>query len=127
VKVWQGIKVNRPPEEGEGEEKQKSGTGGTSGTSSDSQKKVDDVYNIEDEKAVPTVPLVPKPLESDINGYRQLSCYFCAKPITDNDWVSDDFTENRSAHQECYDARRSELKSAEDTVRSNYHPREDRR
>lgn len=115
VKVWQGIKVNlpeEPEEEGESEEKQRSGTGGTSGTSFYSQKKIDDVYNIENKKAVPAVPLVPKLLESDIDGYSQLSCYFCNKPIIDDRWTSDDFTEGKPAHQKCYDDCRAQLKEA---------------
>jgi hypothetical protein len=41
--------------------------------------------------------------QSQLAGYRQLSCYFCGKPIIDADWVSDGFTENKPAHKNCYD------------------------
>ena len=48
--------------------------------------------------------------ESDVEGYSQLSCYFCQKAITDDDWVSDDFSENKPAHKKCYDDTKAQLK-----------------
>jgi P4 family phage/plasmid primase-like protien len=48
--------------------------------------------------------------ESDVSCYKQLSCYFCGKAITDNDWLRDDFSENKPAHKKCYDERRAQLK-----------------
>jgi hypothetical protein len=45
-----------------------------------------------------------------IDSYKQLTCYFCDKPIMDLYWKSDNFTENKPAHQKCYDNLRAQLK-----------------
>lgn len=49
--------------------------------------------------------------ESDnhLNGYEPLVCYFCQKLIMDNEWLGDDFTENKPAHKKCYDEKKGEL------------------
>jgi putative DNA primase/helicase len=60
------------------------------------------------------IPTFNEEERSDLQSYHQLTCYFCQKPITDADWTSDDFSENKPAHQKCYDQKKSELKEAED-------------
>lgn len=39
------------------------------------------------------------------------SCYFCHKPISKDNWVTDEFTEHKPAHQECYDEQKSRVNS----------------
>lgn len=56
----------------------------------------------------------PQPSMSQIDGYTQLTCVFCQKGIMDNDWVQDDFTWNKPAHKQCYDAKKSELASQDE-------------
>jgi len=38
------------------------------------------------------------------------SCYFCQKPIWEPEAVTDDFTEHKPAHRECYDQHKAGLK-----------------
>lgn len=60
----------------------------------------------------PTQPTSPTDdeLEIGIDGYEQLVCYFCGKAIMDNDWLQDDFSENKPSHKRCYDEKKSQLK-----------------
>ena len=37
-------------------------------------------------------------------------CYFCGEPIFTDDWVSDEFTDYRPVHVECYNKKREEVK-----------------
>jgi hypothetical protein len=41
------------------------------------------------------------------------SCYFCQKPIFEDDWKSDEFTAYKPAHKECYEYQKSLLKKSE--------------
>jgi phage/plasmid-associated DNA primase len=41
------------------------------------------------------------------------SCYFCQKPIFEDDWKSDEFTAHKPAHKECYDHQQALLKKSE--------------
>lgn len=38
-------------------------------------------------------------------------CYFCGKPIMNDNWKSDGFTQNKPVHPECYKKLRSQLKN----------------
>jgi len=42
--------------------------------------------------------------------YEQIVCYFCRKPIMENDWEQNGFTENKPGHKKCCDELRSQLK-----------------
>ena len=68
-----------------------------------------------------SVPSVPNK-ENDLSKYEPLTCYFCQKAITNNDWTSDNYTENKSAHKECYEQKRSELKTPEDREYTDDNP-----
>ena len=50
--------------------------------------------------------------ECDVNGYSQLCCFFCGKPINENNWLSDSFTENKPCHKKCYDDTKAQIKGA---------------
>ena len=41
------------------------------------------------------------------------SCYFCQKPIFEDDWKSDEFSANKPAHKECYEYQQGLLKKSE--------------
>jgi hypothetical protein len=45
-----------------------------------------------------------------VNTYSQLVCYFCQKPLMDNDWEQSSFSENKPAHKKCCDEKRNQLK-----------------
>jgi P4 family phage/plasmid primase-like protien len=60
--------------------------------------------------SVATVATVAKTEEeNETEGYHQIVCVFCGKPLMDLDWTSDDFTWGKKAHNQCYDAKKSEL------------------
>ena len=48
--------------------------------------------------------------EETAGSYLQLVCYFCQKPLMDNDWRQSSFSENKPAHKECCDEKRKQLK-----------------
>jgi putative DNA primase/helicase len=47
----------------------------------------------------------------EVPGYTQLVCYFCGKGIMDNDWVTNEYTENKPAHKKCFMEKQKELKT----------------
>jgi len=48
--------------------------------------------------------------EETASSYLQLVCYFCQKPLMDNDWEQSSFSENKPAHKKCCDEKRKQLK-----------------
>jgi P4 family phage/plasmid primase-like protien len=72
----------------------------------------DDSKNIENKSGVVSVVNVAVPKEErDGIDYQQLSCYVCGKGIYENDWVTNDFTENKPCHRKCHDDLKAQLKS----------------
>ena len=52
---------------------------------------------------------------SEEKSYQQLVCYFCNKPLMDNDWAESAFSENKPAHKKCCDEKRRQLKQTLET------------
>ena len=52
--------------------------------------------------------------EIGANSYKPFVCYLCGQRIMDNDWLQNNFTENKPAHQKCYDQKQSELRDDRD-------------
>ena len=48
--------------------------------------------------------------EEIANSHLQLVCYFCQKPLMDNDWEQSSFSEDKPAHKKCCDEKRKQLK-----------------
>jgi hypothetical protein len=48
--------------------------------------------------------------EGIVGSYSQLVCYFCQKPLMDNDWEQSSFSESKPAHKKCCDEKRKQLK-----------------
>jgi hypothetical protein len=53
--------------------------------------------------------------ESELDGYHQLVCYFCGKPLMGNDWEQSSFSENKPAHKKCCEERRAQSKQRIET------------
>lgn len=83
-------------------------------------KKADNQAQIPTEVVLPVLLSASSPKESmDIfqgekanveTSYKQLVCYFCGKPLMDNDWEQSAFSENKPAHKKCCENKRVELK-----------------
>jgi hypothetical protein len=54
----------------------------------------------------------PDDKEETANTYSQLVCYFCQKPLMDNDREQSEFTEGKPAHKKCCDEKRAQLKQS---------------
>jgi len=97
-----------------------SGTDGTFGTpiSYSTVEKNNNIIERELSSAVPSVPSVPV-LSQVTSGASEDkeplfdSCYFCQKPIFEDDWRADEFSANKPAHKECYDHQQGLLKKSE--------------
>jgi len=97
------------------------GTDGTLGTliAHSTVEKNNNIIEKELSSAVSSVPSVPIPsqvLEGDTASTREplfSSCYFCQKPIFEDDWRADEFSANKPAHKECYEYQQSLLKKSE--------------
>ena len=86
--------------------------------------------NIERENSVVNVATVAKSqvtVVQESSGVRQLeaqpyfnNCYFCQKPIYEPDAITDDFTEHKPAHKECYDKNKAQLKPTERGQSADY-------
>jgi P4 family phage/plasmid primase-like protien len=68
-----------------------------------------EVRLIEPEK-VGTSGKVGTKTEEEEPKYKQLVCFFCGRGIMDNDWMQDNFSENKPAHSRCYNEKQDQLK-----------------
>lgn len=118
TKGWLGIKLKSSPSDDEDENStpmkgqqtfaNKTGTSGTSGTTFYTGKQSENSTDINTGSNGSN----GSGIKSDIEKYEPLVCYFCAKPIAndDNTWVSDEFTEDKPAHKECYNIQQVQLR-----------------
>jgi putative DNA primase/helicase len=124
VKVWKGLSL-KPLHEEETDETSENdtsqtnladfGTSGTSGTSFIPRKIFEEEKN-KDKIVVPLVPAVPLSPNGSFSersevadDYGELVCEVCKKSLMDNDWLQDEFTENKKMCKSCYDKKRKQL------------------
>ena len=78
---------------------------------------IDQLKVVSEDSGLRHIEVTPENLalgESNVKDYTQLTCVFCEKAVTENDWVTDDFTWNKPAHRRCYDEKKEQLASLND-------------